>query len=58
MRLFGLFRGRDRKKDDRGIRGGYPPNADHILGVLYFHGKKKTFSMPCDVGRLPIKGKL
>lgn len=44
------------------MRGGYPLNADHIMGVLYFHGeekkKKKMFSMPCDVGRLPIKGKL
>lgn len=45
------------------MRGGYPLNADHIMGMLYFHGegkkkKKKMFSMPCDVGRLPIKGKL
>lgn len=40
------------------MRGGYPLNADHIMGVQYFHGKIKMFSMPCDVGRLPIKGKL
>lgn len=23
------------------MRGGYPLNADHILGVLYFHGRKR-----------------
>lgn len=40
------------------MRGGYPLNADHIMGVLYLKKKKKMFSMPCDVGRLPIKWKL
>lgn len=56
MPLFGLFRGRDRNRNEQGMPDGYLLNADHILVVLYYHGK--TFSMPCDVGRLPIKGKL
>lgn len=32
-----------------------------LRGVLHFQGgkqQKKMFSVPCDLGRLPIKGKL
>lgn len=39
MGLFGLFRRRHIERRDE--RDGYPLNAHHILGVLYFHGRKR-----------------
>lgn len=42
------------------MRGGYPLNADHIMGVLYFHGeekrKKKCFRCLVMLGAFPLKG--
>lgn len=40
---------------ERGMRGGYPLNADHILGVLHFHGRKH-FRCPVMLDAFALKG--
>lgn len=46
------------KQTDRRMRDGDPLNADHILGLLYFHGQKKPQRFRCLVmlDAFPLKG--